>query len=965
MGSYWADNAEVVVVPKPFYIGVFEVTQKQWELVMGTTPSGFSGESLPVEQVSFDMIRGADVEPLESSVTDTMEASFLGRLQARTGLLLDLPTQTQWEYACRGGKTAGDNGGADSVWGSDNSGDQTHVVGMKQPNAWGLYDMMGNVWEWCLDSESEKRVARGGSWDYEVALCTPSFYDHYDSSYACNSLGFRIAQTVESYTLGMASSEVTKVDTTSGTRIAATMETIRYSPDWVQYDYPRTNILQNGGFESTVLSDNNGEWGYEAVTNSSLGWTASEFGVGFSKAGTPWTQQTGLPVGEYAAFVQNGSALQQEFTAPVSGVYELSFLSSSRSNYVGHVFDVIFDHGQDPCLTVLSDEVDYSAKSVKVRLAAGDHLLMFVGKGVGFDAASIIDDVSLSLVRPEVNAVVAVNDEVQAVVPESGSYEWTPTRNGTYTLTHKVMNGEEQIGETLTATFVVEGLNPEDPVITPENGTIFESSLTITMSCPSEGATIHYTTDGSEPTMDSPVYKRFRISGKTTIKARAFYENGEGSEIVTAEYALGRCDDPVISLADGTVFQHSDQTVSISYGEEGVLRYTLDGSEPTVESPAYAGPFTISESTVVKAKVFSDRFFDSQVITANLTREWVQVATPVITAPASFVGTEAKVEIACATPGALVRYTVNGNDPNSHSTKYTGPFWVKNSCMVKAYATCSDYLNSEVATISIAKTWCIGDTMGRPDHTFATSGDQPFVRVTDDTASLGESMRSGTVGNSQRSVLSTTVMGPGTVSFRWKVSCEEDEEQHDWDHALFTVDGVERARQDGETGWLEVSQVISGAGEHVVAWTYVKDADEAGGEDCMWVADFSWTPDETYTHESAAPVPYDWIRRYLPHTPDEYAAYETTVRELAANGRQTVEDCYVAGLDPTDATAAFSAKIEMVDGAPKVTWTPDLNTNGVIRTYRVLGKPSLEDAGDWQYPTNALHRFFKVQVQMP
>ena len=74
---------------------------------------------------------------------------------------------------------------------------------------------------------------------------------------------------------------------------------------------------------------------------------------------------------------------------------------------------------------------------------------------------------------------------------------------------------------------------------------------------------------------------------------------------------------------------------------------------------------------------------------------------------------------------------------------------------------------------------------------------------------------------------------------------------------------------------------------------------------------------------------------------------------------------YVAGTDPTNLASRFTAKIEMVDGAPVVTWEPDLNTNGVIRAYKVYGKETLEGGGEWQYPTNSLHRFFKVMVEMP
>ena len=85
----------------------------------------------------------------------------------------------------------------------------------------------------------------------------------------------------------------------------------------------------------------------------------------------------------------------------------------------------------------------------------------------------------------------------------------------------------------------------------------------------------------------------------------------------------------------------------------------------------------------------------------------------------------------------------------------------------------------------------------------------------------------------------------------------------------------------------------------------------------------------------------------------------------AANGRNKVWECFVAGISPTNETARFTAKIEMQDGAPVVTWEPDLNANGIQRTYKVYGSETLENGGEWQYPTNSLHKFFKVTVEMP
>ncbi len=564
-------------------------------------------------------------------------------------------------------------------------------------------------------------------------------------------------------------------------------------------------------------------------------------------------------------------------------------------------------------------------------------------------------------------AVVTVNDETLNSSTGNGSVTWTPQRSGNYTLMHKVMSGGEQVGDALTAMFFVE---PTNPVLNPASGTTFDSSLSVSISCPTEGATIHYTTDGSEPTAESPVYSRFKISEKTTVKAVA-EKNGLLSEVVTAEYALGQCADPVFSLADGAEFEHSNQEVSIAWNNDGVLRYTLDGREPTAESPVYEGPFSFSESVVVKAKVFSDDFFDSSVVTANLTRVWVNVATPVVEAASSFTGSKTKVTLSCATEGALIRYTLNGNEPNSHSTKYTGPFYVTEGCTVKAYAVMADYLDSEVATFAIEKVWAIGDTMGKPDHGFTTdgTGGAGWTRVTDATALNGEAMKSGAITHSQSSVLSTKVMGPGTLSFSWRTSCEQDDD-YEWDHAELAVDGVVKLRLNGVTEWTAASTEITGDGEHIIEWRYLKDDVEGAGEDAAWVANYSWASAWTATRTTEVPVSYAWLTAHDPEVVDEYEAYEASAKATAANGWK-VWECYVVGLDPQKMDVFRISAFPM-----KADGTPDLENLALEPTQSEWNVPGARAVimgasvlgGEWQTVTEenkALFRFFKVVVELP
>ncbi len=223
MGGNQTDENHRVTLTKPFYMGVFEVTQKQWELVMGSWPgsspssSSGRGDAYPAYYVSYNDIRGSSSGARWPASAAVDASSFLGRLRAKTGLDFDLPTEAQWEYACRAGTATkyywGEAMDGAYAWYWDNSGSKTHPVGTKLPNAWGLYDMSGNVWEWCRDwygtlaygtdpegsASGLYRVTRGGSWSNIAVCCASSLRDYgYDPSYRndYDYLGFRLSRTL-------------------------------------------------------------------------------------------------------------------------------------------------------------------------------------------------------------------------------------------------------------------------------------------------------------------------------------------------------------------------------------------------------------------------------------------------------------------------------------------------------------------------------------------------------------------------------------------------------------------------------------------------------------------------------------------------------------------------------------------------------------------------------------------------
>jgi uncharacterized repeat protein (TIGR02543 family) len=204
-GTFKLHNETTTSISVPYYIGLFEVTQSQYKLVMGITPAtgGSVGNKYPVYNVSYDNIRGSSKGAQWPTSTDVDATSFMGRLRTKTRLDFDLPTEAQWEYACRAGTTTayywGDSMNGGYAWYISNSGSTAHEVGLKGANAWGLYDMVGNLQEWCADWYSSttypRRFVRGGAFSSGAADCKYDSYCLYgvSPSSANTTTGFRIA----------------------------------------------------------------------------------------------------------------------------------------------------------------------------------------------------------------------------------------------------------------------------------------------------------------------------------------------------------------------------------------------------------------------------------------------------------------------------------------------------------------------------------------------------------------------------------------------------------------------------------------------------------------------------------------------------------------------------------------------------------------------------------------------------
>ena len=189
----WEELPHKVQLSEGFWLFDTPCTQALWQAVMGDNPSEFKGDKRPVEQVSWEYCQ-----------------AFLAAInQQLPELALTLPTEAQWEYACRAGTTTARYDDLEAIaWYRNNSGGETHDVDQKQPNAWGFYDMLGNVWEWCQDHPDDqlrevigaadagaRRVMRGGCWLASAWYVRAAYRDAYPPDDYNAVLGFRCSSS--------------------------------------------------------------------------------------------------------------------------------------------------------------------------------------------------------------------------------------------------------------------------------------------------------------------------------------------------------------------------------------------------------------------------------------------------------------------------------------------------------------------------------------------------------------------------------------------------------------------------------------------------------------------------------------------------------------------------------------------------------------------------------------------------
>src|SRR5438128_3459994 len=234
------------------------------------------------------------------------------------------------------------------------------------------------------------------------------------------------------------------------------------------------------------------------------------------------------------------------------------------------------------------------------------------------------------------------------------------------------------------------------PIFTPPAGPITDNT-SVSIGTVTPAATIYYTTDGTTPTTNSLLYSGpLTLSGGITVQALSVASGYSDSLVATASYSAAQVAAPIFTPSSGPI--NNGTIISMSCATPGaVIYYTLDGSTPTTNSSAYLDPFTINGGVTLNAFAVANGYLSSPV--RSVFYSLVQAATPVFTPASGPVAYGTHIAISCATPGAVIYYTLDGSTPVTNSTSYSGAVTITSGVTLSAFAIAPENLDSGVRSV--------------------------------------------------------------------------------------------------------------------------------------------------------------------------------------------------------------------------------------------------------------------------
>lgn len=344
----------------------------------------------------------------------------------------------------------------------------------------------------------------------------------------------------------------------------------------------------------------------------------------------------------------------------------------------------------------------------------------------------------------------------------------------------------------------------------------------------------------------------------------------------------------------------------------------------------------------------------------------------------TFVGDSCIVKLETPIVGAEIFYSTTGSAPRpTDKFKYTQPFTVSDTTKVIAFAR-QDGVNGATETVTITKrNLTLAEAAGDASLVFETGGNAAWIQILDSTSGNGFSVQSGKIWDNESTWIKTTVTGPGTLTFKWKVDCEYDyiSNESTWDHLKVVVDDGEVARIDGTIAWMSKRITFDTVGPHTIMWEFSKDDyNEEEFTDLAWLSEIKWTAgavsDITVNvgDDKNIVVPASWIDKYDSIVTAAGGDKAAALQRTAANGRK-VWECFMLGVDPMKADDDFKITRFWIEGGKPMfefSHSTDGAGNSFTPRLKVKGKAKLSDGwSDVPEGGNSAFRFFTVEVALP